>query len=142
MAKALVEVSLASTEEKVALLLKSGETAELTIVNKDPWHVVCEVAVKRLRGLQNSLVAVELGGERLYLGRSSGVGGRLSAEIEPGGAKILQVRFIAPPNVHDTAHAELEVRLRSLHAVAAGGEKVLARKTTPKPLPALVHEKP
>jgi hypothetical protein len=91
-ARALVEVALDGVEEKAALTLKSGETAELAVVNKNPQRVLCEVTVEHLNGVLNSLVAVELGGRRLYLGRSSRAGESISAEIEPGGVEILRVR--------------------------------------------------
>jgi hypothetical protein len=64
MATALIEVVLAGTDEKVEFMLRSGETAELAIVNKDPHHVVCKVFVESVDGLLSSIMAIEVGGQR------------------------------------------------------------------------------
>jgi hypothetical protein len=142
MARALVEVALDGVEEKAALMLESGETAELAIVNKDPQRVLCEVTVEHLNGVLNFLVAVELGGRRLYLGRSSRAGESISAEIEPGGVEILRVRFVAPPRGNDEVQVRLRVVLRALPAATARGKETREKHTMPKLLPVLVHEKP
>lgn len=142
MARALVEVALDGVEEKAALTLKSGETAELAIVNKDPQRVLCEVTAEHLNGVLNSLVAIELGGRRLYLGRSSRAGESISADIEPGGVEILRVRFVAPPRGNDEVQVRLRVVLRALPAATTRGKETREKHTMPKPLPVLVHEKP
>uniref|UniRef100_A0A7C1P612 Uncharacterized protein n=1 Tax=Thermofilum pendens TaxID=2269 RepID=A0A7C1P612_THEPE len=141
MARALVEVTLAGAGEKIALALRSGETAELVIVNKDPQHVMCEVAVNHLSGVLSSLIAVELGDKRLYLGKSSKAGESISAEIEPGGTRILRVRFIAPPNRSDYVQLGLEVRLHLSITTTTKEKASQGAQAAPKLLPTLVHEK-
>uniref|UniRef100_A0A7C3WVP8 Uncharacterized protein n=1 Tax=Thermofilum pendens TaxID=2269 RepID=A0A7C3WVP8_THEPE len=138
MATALIEVVLAGTDEKVEFMLRSGETAELAIVNKDPHHVVCKVFVESVDGLLSSIMAIEVGGQRLYLGKSSEAGKNIMTEIRPGGAGILRMRYIAPPSGVDKAHVKIRIELQ---APSPSALQRAEKQTTQELLLASVHEK-